>query len=40
VSVAAAFFGVHRVVLEDSVEHVCGVDLRGEIAVVAVMVST
>lgn len=35
VPVATAFFGVHGVGFEDGVEHVCGVDLRGEVAVVA-----
>jgi hypothetical protein len=38
-SVTTAFGGVHGVRLEDSVEHVCRVDLRREIAVVTVMVS-
>lgn len=38
-AVAATFSRVHRVRLEDSVEHVCGVDLGREVAIVAVLVS-
>lgn len=38
VTVAAALYAIHRVGLEDRVEHVRGIDLRGEIAVVASVV--
>jgi hypothetical protein len=36
VAVAAALLRVHGVGLEDGVEHVCGVDLRGEVSVVTI----
>lgn len=34
VSVPPSFLVVHRVGFEDAVEHICAVDLRGEVAVV------
>ena len=38
-SIAAAFLLVHGVFGEDAVEHVCAVDLRTEVAVVAGVVA-
>ena len=35
VSISSSFLGVHRVLLEDAVEHVGAVDLGGEVAVIA-----
>lgn len=40
VPVPTAFLGVHRVLGEDAVEHVHGVDLGGEVAVVAGVIAT
>ena len=40
VAVAATFSWVHRVGFENGVEHICGVDLRREVAVVAAIVRT
>jgi hypothetical protein len=35
VSVPATFLAVHGICFEDCVEHVCGVDLGGKVAIVA-----
>ena len=38
-SVPSAFLAIHGVLFEDRVEHVCAVDLAGEVAVVACVVA-
>jgi hypothetical protein len=38
--ISPSLLGIHRIWGEDRVEHVCGVDLRGEVAVVARVVAT